>query len=341
MQTTYTRKNDAIQRTAENSAASVNDSSSQIKSLQRKADMANAAAQRAVAPRPNNTGMPVNCNDVIQCFNCPAYFETENDEGCPNSRYYVFRDHLVRIAPINTRRFPTQEYHEERRNFVYVQSDAAREFLEDRPMLMKKIEESDYSKDVATLDFEVECNGVKLGFFKRWRKKNSLKELNKNYYSQISRTPQIGLSPFDWDDESSHPGHPITSKEVFKDDAGLQKKLDEEKNLDIYRNRNEHANIFAGEHAKEIQDALNQNLGWHYGPENPTTANEEDFEESNRMNMDTYFEFLWDLALDDAEAGDGVERSRDIFDERFADDGIVKSYFARLPRFTGGSIDEK
>ena len=138
MQTTYTRKNDAIQRTAENSAASVNDSSSQIKSLQRKAGMANNAAQRAETSRPNNTGMSVNDNDVVQCFNCPAYFETENDEGCPNSRYYVFRDHLVRIAPINTRRFPTQEYHEERRNFVYVQSDAAREFLEDRPMLMKK-----------------------------------------------------------------------------------------------------------------------------------------------------------------------------------------------------------
>ena len=155
MQTTYIQKNGTTHRTAENSATSVVDYSSQSESLQRKADMANNAAQRAENSRPNNTGMPVNDNDVVQCFNCPAYFETENDEGCPYSRYYVFEREYERIAPINTRRYPTQEYHKGKRNFVYVQSDGAREFLENRPMLMKKIEESDYRKDVATLDFEV------------------------------------------------------------------------------------------------------------------------------------------------------------------------------------------
>lgn len=48
------------------SAFSVFDSSSQSKSLQRKADMANDAAQRAEVPRPNNTGMPDNLKAGIE-----------------------------------------------------------------------------------------------------------------------------------------------------------------------------------------------------------------------------------------------------------------------------------
>ena len=48
------------------SAASVLDASSQSEGLQRKADMANNAAQREEAPHPNNTGMPDNLKSGIE-----------------------------------------------------------------------------------------------------------------------------------------------------------------------------------------------------------------------------------------------------------------------------------
>ena len=55
-----------VQKMAAPNAASVPDSSAQSESLQRKADMANNAAQRAEAPRPNNTGMPDNLKAGIE-----------------------------------------------------------------------------------------------------------------------------------------------------------------------------------------------------------------------------------------------------------------------------------
>ncbi|SHL83297.1 protein of unknown function [Fibrobacter sp. UWH4] len=65
MQTKYSRKNNISQRIVINSSASVLDNSAQSESLQRKADMANAA-QRVEAPRPNNTGMPDNLKAGIE-----------------------------------------------------------------------------------------------------------------------------------------------------------------------------------------------------------------------------------------------------------------------------------
>ncbi len=66
MTTLYSKKNSLTERPSENAVLSVNDNSSQSKSLQRKADMANATAQRAEAPRPNNTGMPDNLKSGIE-----------------------------------------------------------------------------------------------------------------------------------------------------------------------------------------------------------------------------------------------------------------------------------
>ena len=66
MQMTYSQKKDLVQKTAAGSTASVLDASSQGESLQRKADVANNAAQRAEAPRPNNTGMPDNLKSGIE-----------------------------------------------------------------------------------------------------------------------------------------------------------------------------------------------------------------------------------------------------------------------------------
>lgn len=66
MSTTYAQKQAPAQKKDASSASSVLDNSSQSESLQRKADMANNAAQRAEAPRPNNTGMPDNLKSGIE-----------------------------------------------------------------------------------------------------------------------------------------------------------------------------------------------------------------------------------------------------------------------------------
>jgi hypothetical protein len=66
MNTTYVQKNSTVQKIADSKAAPLFDSSSQGESLQRKADMANNAAQRAETPRPNNTGLPDNLKSGIE-----------------------------------------------------------------------------------------------------------------------------------------------------------------------------------------------------------------------------------------------------------------------------------
>lgn len=62
----HTQKHAPAQKKDAPTAASVLDSSSQSESLQRKADMANNAVQRAEAPRPNKTGMPDNLKSGIE-----------------------------------------------------------------------------------------------------------------------------------------------------------------------------------------------------------------------------------------------------------------------------------
>lgn len=66
MSTTYTQKQTPTQKKDAPSASSVLDASSQSESLQRKVDLTNNAAQRAEAPRPNNTGMPDNLKSGIE-----------------------------------------------------------------------------------------------------------------------------------------------------------------------------------------------------------------------------------------------------------------------------------
>ena len=66
MSTTYAQRQTTAQKKDATTAASVLDTSSQSESLQRKADMANNAAQREEAPRPNNTGMPDNLKSGIE-----------------------------------------------------------------------------------------------------------------------------------------------------------------------------------------------------------------------------------------------------------------------------------
>jgi len=66
MQNIFANKIETLQNITNTNAMSVFDSSSQSESLQRKADLANNAVQRAEAPRPNNTGMPDNLKSGIE-----------------------------------------------------------------------------------------------------------------------------------------------------------------------------------------------------------------------------------------------------------------------------------
>ena len=66
MSISYVQKNKNAAQTKRESSVSIIDTSSQSEALQRKADMANNAAQREDAPRPNNTGMPDNLKSGIE-----------------------------------------------------------------------------------------------------------------------------------------------------------------------------------------------------------------------------------------------------------------------------------
>ena len=66
MQTFYSKNNESVQKKTDSTVSTVLDNSSQGESLQRKADLANNAAQRAEAPHPNNTGMPDNLKAGIE-----------------------------------------------------------------------------------------------------------------------------------------------------------------------------------------------------------------------------------------------------------------------------------
>lgn len=69
MQSSYAQKNASVQKTTENTAASVLDNSLQSQSLQRKAALANGALQRASAPlRPNNTGLPDDLKNSVEAL---------------------------------------------------------------------------------------------------------------------------------------------------------------------------------------------------------------------------------------------------------------------------------
>ena len=66
MSSIYAQRHSTAQKKDAPTAASVLDASSQSEGLQRKADMANNAAQREEAPHPNNTGMPDNLKSGIE-----------------------------------------------------------------------------------------------------------------------------------------------------------------------------------------------------------------------------------------------------------------------------------
>ena len=115
MQTTYSQKNDTVQKAAADYVASVLDESSQNVSLQRKANMANNAVQCAALPRPNNTGMPDNLKSGIESLsgfsmdNVRVHYNSSKPAAVQALAYTQGTD--IHVAPGQEKCLPHEAWH--------------------------------------------------------------------------------------------------------------------------------------------------------------------------------------------------------------------------------------
>ena len=115
MSTAYIQKQSPAQKKDAPTAASVLDSSSQSESLQRKADMANNAAQRAEAPRPNNTGMPDNLKAGIESLSgfsmddVRVHYNSSKPAAVQALAYTQGTD--IHVAPGQEKHLPHEAWH--------------------------------------------------------------------------------------------------------------------------------------------------------------------------------------------------------------------------------------
>ncbi|MBP5439435.1 MAG: DUF4157 domain-containing protein [Fibrobacter sp.] len=115
MISSYAQKSSTVQKIASYKASSVLDSSSQSESLQRKADLANAAAQRAAAPRPNNTGMPDRLKSGIESLsgfsmdNVRVHYNSSKPATVQALAYTQGTD--IHVAPGQEKCLPHEAWH--------------------------------------------------------------------------------------------------------------------------------------------------------------------------------------------------------------------------------------
>nr|WP_217897536.1 DUF4157 domain-containing protein [Fibrobacter sp. UWB4] len=115
MISSYTQKFSTIQKVACSKASSLLDSSSQSESLQRKADMVNAATQRAEVPRPNNTGMPDNLKAGIESLsgfsmdNVRVHYNSSKPATVQALAYTQGTD--IHVAPGQEKYLPHEAWH--------------------------------------------------------------------------------------------------------------------------------------------------------------------------------------------------------------------------------------
>ena len=205
--------------------------------------------------------------------NVPAYFETKNDEGCDNSKYYIHHDTYERVAPINTLRAPNQEYHEGPRNFVYFQFNGGNDIgslmydifaggvcwgtagafipfdektkKDLKDLLKKKIDTIPLEqKPILPFNYNSFYNNVKSYMnMKIIDLGTAYKDIAKNIPIKIfiTKFPMKGLAPFDWDNEGNfHTGHRIVNV-TMKTELPSLSEADKKK----YRERKARASAFA------------------------------------------------------------------------------------------------
>jgi len=115
MSTKYAQLQTTVQKNDVPSVASVLDVSSQSEALQRKADLANAAAQRAAAPRPNNTGMPDSLKSGIESLsgfsmdNVRVHYNSSKPATVQALAYTQGTD--IHVAPGQEKCLPHEAWH--------------------------------------------------------------------------------------------------------------------------------------------------------------------------------------------------------------------------------------
>ncbi|SHL83259.1 protein of unknown function [Fibrobacter sp. UWH4] len=115
MSSAYVQKAYPVQKAADSKSTSVIDSSAQSESLQRKADMANNATQRAESPRPNNTGMPDNLKAGIESLsgfsmdNVRVHYNSSKPATVQALAYTQGTD--IHVAPGQEKYLPHEAWH--------------------------------------------------------------------------------------------------------------------------------------------------------------------------------------------------------------------------------------
>ena len=115
MSIAYAQKNKNAVQTKRESFVSVIDKSTRNESLQRKADLANKATQRAEVPRPNNTGMPDNLKTGIESLsgfsmdNVRVHYNSSKPATVQALAYTQGTD--IHVAPGQEKHLPHEAWH--------------------------------------------------------------------------------------------------------------------------------------------------------------------------------------------------------------------------------------
>ena len=266
---------------------------------------------------------------TIQCDNVPAYFETKNDDGCKNSRYFIGKKTYERVAPINALRSPNQEYHNDERNFVYYKVGQDLDMGDLLYQVFKGCiplnngENLRIDGDVKdclvnkllTVTEDGKCKSFDYGaflkkIFDECSTKSNMQEIeikmkyeminlitNSSFNSYISKKPLGGLAPFDWFGIHFHPGHPIV------DGVGLESPELTEDERAFYQKRHTFASTYAKKYWTERKI------------ENRTISPEK--------QMDEFFSKCWDDAICMAE-NEGEELYAENYGLFYKDPEIAK-----------------
>ena len=202
-------KSSTIKKNADSKAASVLDSTSQSESLQRKADMANNAAQRAEAPRPNNTGMPDNLKAGIESLSgfsmddVRVHYNSSKPATVQALAYTQGTD--IHVAPGQEKCLPHEAWHVAQQMAGRVSPTTN---INGMPV-----------NDNAALEHEADVMGEKAVQCKTEKKDNSL--MRKNEYSSLPPVQMVREEEFKQNPEKFMRENIVLCDYAF----GLQKRM--------------------------------------------------------------------------------------------------------------------
>ena len=236
MSNMHIKKQTNVRRNIFSTAYSVLDSSSQGESLQRKADMANNAAQRVEAPRPNNTGMPDNLKAGIESLSgfsmddVRVHYNSSKPATVQALAYTQGTD--IHVAPGQEKHLPHEVWHVAQQmagrvspttniNGMPVNDNAALEHEADvmgeKALQCKTIENLNYGKD-----------NVLKSIVQRITGKKTKKEEEKEEDDEVSQPSITPFSPITLHLTNNASDLPL-SEELNFAPVGSGMKIDEEK----------------------------------------------------------------------------------------------------------------